>query len=334
MTATVTASDPGTGTPTGTVAFTEGSTIVASGTLSAGTLTVTTSSLGVGRHGMTATYSGDTSFLGSTSNVRHHWVQQGTTTTTVTANANPSVAGKYVTFTATVAINGSAAGTPTGSVTFNDGATALGTASVANGAASWITSSIGAGSHAITATYSGDGNFVTSSGSLAQAVVAGNPGIDIGFTTGLGSVITGHTVTVRGWGLEPNSVVTATLHSTPHVIATFATDGTGAFFGDVMLPSSIESGGHQLILTGTGFDGRLFNNEVSFSVSPAGVLTTLGAASMPPNAATTSDGALGTFMKTTGLLVLAIIGLLFILAIAPTRLWRKWAIAAAPFPRS
>src|SRR6202030_3723976 len=46
------------------------------------------------------------------------------TATSVVSSLNPSTFGQSVTFTATVS---SAAGTPTGTVTFNDGATALGT---------------------------------------------------------------------------------------------------------------------------------------------------------------------------------------------------------------
>jgi fibronectin-binding autotransporter adhesin len=68
FTATVT---PGTaGTPTGTVQFFDGSTLLATVAInSSGVATFTTSTLSVGRHNMTATYSGDGSFSGSTSAV-------------------------------------------------------------------------------------------------------------------------------------------------------------------------------------------------------------------------------------------------------------------------
>jgi hypothetical protein len=61
----------------------------------------------------------------------------------------------------------SGSGTPTGSVSFLDGTTTLGTATLSSGAASYSTSSLAAGSHSITAVYAGDTNF---SGSTSNAV--------------------------------------------------------------------------------------------------------------------------------------------------------------------
>ena len=53
-------------------------------------------------------------------------VSQSSTTTTLTSSANPSVTGASVTFTATVAAVSPGSGTPTGTVTFKDGATIIG----------------------------------------------------------------------------------------------------------------------------------------------------------------------------------------------------------------
>jgi hypothetical protein len=61
-----------------------------------------------------------------------------------------------VTFTATVS---SSAGTPTGTVSFYDGATLLGSGVVNSGVGTFTTSVLAAGSHSITAVYSGDSNF-------------------------------------------------------------------------------------------------------------------------------------------------------------------------------
>ncbi len=52
----------------------------------------------------------------------------GATATVLTVIANPSVFGQSVTLTATVSGNG---GTPTGTVTFKDGASSLGTGALA-----------------------------------------------------------------------------------------------------------------------------------------------------------------------------------------------------------
>ncbi len=83
------------------------------------------------------------------------------TTTTVASSASTSVAGQAVTFTATVVPQGTG-GLPTGTVIFMDGNTALDTESLSGGVASFTTSSLGVGSHPITAIYSGDANYVTS----------------------------------------------------------------------------------------------------------------------------------------------------------------------------
>ena len=95
------------------------------------------------------------------------------TTTTVTSSQNPSIVGQSVTFTASVTSTG---GTPTvGTVQFMDGATPLGGAIALNGSgqASISTSGLTAGSHTITAQYSGatagagGGGFASGSGSLS-----------------------------------------------------------------------------------------------------------------------------------------------------------------------
>ena len=113
----------------------------------------------------------------------------GTTTAqtpsiTLTSSANPSLLGQVVTFTARLAAVAPATGTPTGTVTFLDEATTpaaqLGTATLSSGVAALSTSALSAGSHSITASYSGDINFTSASTAvLAQVVNEGtttNPG--------------------------------------------------------------------------------------------------------------------------------------------------------------
>jgi len=93
-------------------------------------------------------------------------VQSGSTTTLVSSR-NPSSYRDPVTFTATVS---GTSGTPTGTVTFNDGATTLGTVPLAAGTASFTTSTLTTGAHTISAVYSGDVTYGSSSASLQQAV--------------------------------------------------------------------------------------------------------------------------------------------------------------------
>jgi hypothetical protein len=66
VTLTATVSSPA-GVPTGTVSFLDGTTPLGPGTLSGGVATLTTSSLAVGMHSISAVYSGGTNFAASTS---------------------------------------------------------------------------------------------------------------------------------------------------------------------------------------------------------------------------------------------------------------------------
>ncbi len=90
------------------------------------------------------------------------------TTTTLTSSASPSSYNQQVTFTAVVTAT---SGSPTGTVTFKDGATTLGTGSVSGGVASFMISSLAIGTHSITAAYGGDSNFNGSSSTVLSQVV-------------------------------------------------------------------------------------------------------------------------------------------------------------------
>src|SRR5439155_196873 len=94
------------------------------------------------------------------------------TTTGVVSSINPSVSGQPVTFTATVKAKTSGAGTPTGTVTFRDGPTTLGTGTLnASGHATFVTSTLAVGAHPITGSYGGGATFSGSTSStLTQTV--------------------------------------------------------------------------------------------------------------------------------------------------------------------
>jgi uncharacterized repeat protein (TIGR01451 family) len=88
------------------------------------------------------------------------------TTTKLTSSQNPSVHGQTVTFTATVTPV-TTSDPATGSVTFKEGTTVLGTDTLDGaGKATFSTSVLTIGSHPITAVYSGDSNYNASSGIL------------------------------------------------------------------------------------------------------------------------------------------------------------------------
>jgi len=180
VTFTATVTPDGSGTPTGSVTFKDGGATLGSGNLSGGEASYSTSSLSAGTHSITAVYGGDTNFSGSTSSALSQKVNSasstgGTTSTSLSSSPNPATAGQAVTFTATVTPNGS--GTPTGSVSFEDGSTMLGRAELSGGQASYTTSSLSVGPHSITASYGGDANFSSStSETLTETITSGSSG--------------------------------------------------------------------------------------------------------------------------------------------------------------
>lgn len=172
FTATVTSSA---GTPTGTITFFNGANSMGTVVLTGGVATLSTSTLPAGTHTITAVYSGDLNFSGTTSAPYVQGVGQTVTTTVVTSNNNPSVLGQSVTFTAIVS---SLTGVPTGMVTFNDGATAMGTGTLNAGAATFTTNALTSGAHNITASYGGDPDFFGSVSPVLTHVVIPNTIID------------------------------------------------------------------------------------------------------------------------------------------------------------
>ena len=172
FTATVSAAAPGSGTPTGSVTFMDGSTALGSATLSGGKARFKTTSLAVGSQAITAVYGGDGNFITSKSVALTQTVQQDATTTNLKSSANPSVFGQSVTFTATVKAASPGSGTPSGTVTFYDGSTTLGSATLGGtGTASFTTSSLSVGSHSIKVSYGGDADFKASTSAVLKQSV-------------------------------------------------------------------------------------------------------------------------------------------------------------------
>src|SRR5216117_308039 len=106
------------GTPTGNVTTTDG-TASCSGTVSAGTCTLTPTSAGAKT--LAATYASNGNFAGS-SDTKSHEVDKASTTTRIARHdPDPSPAGQPVTVTFSVAVALPGSGAPTGSVTVTDG---------------------------------------------------------------------------------------------------------------------------------------------------------------------------------------------------------------------
>ncbi len=84
---------------------------------------------------------------------------QGGTTLALSASSAAINIGDSETFTATVAATMSGRPAPTGSVSFYDGSTLLGTTTISGGSATISAGSLAIGAHSITASYTGDANF-------------------------------------------------------------------------------------------------------------------------------------------------------------------------------
>ena len=127
--------------------------------------------LAVGSDSLTAVYQGSPALAGSTSNTVTQVVHPGSTTT-VTSTPNPSTVGQSVTITATVGPSGPPQ--PTGTVSFTSNGTAISgctNVTLSNSLTALCTSSsLPTGTDIIVATYSGDGNYGPSQGSVVQIV--------------------------------------------------------------------------------------------------------------------------------------------------------------------
>lgn len=168
FTATV-SSGASTGTPTGTVVFKDGAKALGApvGLNGAGVAVYVTSALGVGKHQITAVYSGDKAHLASTSSTLVQEVDEKTVML-LSSSLNPAPVGAAVTFTMTVSPPDGGCCIPAGTVTLSDGAKVLGNFTLkpvaSSGQASFTTSALAAGVHPLTATFSGEASkFVLSS---------------------------------------------------------------------------------------------------------------------------------------------------------------------------
>lgn len=172
FTASVSVVAPGAGDPSGTIVFRDGATVIGTEPVSSATggqASITVSNLSVAQHAISATYSGDDSFNGSVGSTIQR-VTRALTSTVVASSANPAQTGQGVQFTATVSPVAPGAGDPSGTVRFTINGAPLGGANpIVNGVATSPNfASLTPGKYTVSAIYSGDGNFVASTGVLDQ----------------------------------------------------------------------------------------------------------------------------------------------------------------------
>jgi probable HAF family extracellular repeat protein len=194
------------------------------------------------------------------------------TTTSVSASVNPSVFGQSVSFTATVTPAPPNANAVNDTVTFKDGNTTLGSGTY-NGNGTWIfNTALSVGNHTITASYSGDNNYgsstspvltqtVTQAATATTLAVAPNPanfGQSVMLTATVTAVAPGAGTPT---GTPPATGVTFYDGATALGMAGLNSAATATFS-----TSSLTTGNHNLTASYTG-DANFTGSAIS-SASP------------------------------------------------------------------
>ncbi|HTJ70685.1 MAG TPA: Ig-like domain repeat protein [Actinospica sp.] len=271
FTATVAAVGYDAGTPTGTVTFNVDGTTQPALPLSSGTASLTIPNPAVGTHTVTAAYSGDPVYYGSTSPAFEQTVDQANTVTTLTSSANPSPVNQPGTITATVAALTPGSGTPTGTVTFSIDGTAQAPVTLSDTSASLNLATLPAGPHQITATYSGDDEFTADTSSPLTE--------DIAFSTDTLALVSTVNPSVAGQQVQITAAVApvAPATGTPTGTVTFTVDGTAGS------PVTLASGGATLTLpalsAGSHTITAAYSGDSTFAPATSAALTqTIGPA--------------------------------------------------------
>lgn len=227
------------GTPTGSVIFTDTTTNTQLGTvaLSNGVASVSTNSLSVTSHNITASYGGDNNYATSiTTNPVTQIVNKDSTATNLVASSTTITFGQSIIFTASVSVPAPGVSTPSGTVTFTDGIITLGTGIISNGVVSYTTSSLGVGTHDVTAVYSGDGNNSSSTSSKVTVTVNSNfAGTNLNLTSTPNPSVFGQSVTFTA------TVTPVFGNGTPTGSVIFTDTTTNASLGTVALNKGIAS---------------------------------------------------------------------------------------------
>ena len=308
FTVTINSSAPG---ETGTVQFVDNGLMIGSGTVSGGQATFETESLTLGAHPMTAVYEGDDDFVGSSStNTVIQTINQASSSTKVSSSHDPVLVGQAVAYTATVAVDAPGSGTPTGSVSFSDDGSPIPTCqglALPPGPPLSVTCSqaydtnVG---HSITATYSGDVNFTTSTGTMAETVspvptsttVVSSPSTS---TSGQSVTLTATVAPTSGTAI-PDGTVTFSVNGTALGSSTLSnTDGVTSAS---MLLTTLPVGSDSVIASYGGGAGFLASSSTSAAtVAVSRAPTTLGLlGSADPSAPGQPVTLTATVFPTTG----------------------------------
>jgi hypothetical protein len=274
-----------TAVPTGTVTFNDGPDVIGTATLNAASEATigVANGLPTGIHTLTATYGGDTRYLPGTSGPLAHTVDKAATSVVVTPSSNPALSGQSLTLTATVTITAPGNGIPSGSITFLDGATTLGTSTLNGSQATFSTAALSLGTHSITAKYAGTSQLKEATSlALEQTIIAS--GASLALTSSKNPSVSGDSVTFTATLAGSSGVPTGTVTFSEGAIVL----GTSSISGStaVLSTSTLKAGAHTITATygGNGTYSAGASSSVVQSVSGAPTTTALGSTPNPSDA--------------------------------------------------
>ena len=283
LTAEVATLPPGAGVPTGKVVITDtDGTVVSSADVDgagAAVMQVAGTGLGVGTHMLTATYPGNENTTGSTSQTLTVDVVAGDTTTKLSADPTTSTVGSPVTFTAAVTATDSNVTVTSGTIDFLEGETVLGTTSLSDGTAAWTTSTLAAGTHDVTARYSGDALFNGSTSATVTATVQHSTTTTVEATRAVsvyGQPLTLTATVVRDDTTAPAGTVW--FYDGKNLLGTGQLDSTGTATYQLATPEApAVANGYHITATygGDTLDASSTSTEVLTTVEPADTTVTL-----------------------------------------------------------
>jgi hypothetical protein len=138
--------------------------------------------------------SADTNYVATSNTAALTVAKQGTV---ITIGANPTSITPVQTVTLTATVSGAITGSPTGTVTFLDNGTPLGSPVSVVGGQAQLSTLLLSGAQVISATYSGDANFLTSSATTNATVTVAPLDFSLASTTAVSlSVVPGSPATV------------------------------------------------------------------------------------------------------------------------------------------
>jgi len=208
-------------------------------TLSGSTVTLT----GIGTVVLQAAQSANGNYTAGSQNASFT-VNQASSTVGLATSSTPANYMTSVTFTATLP------STATGTVTFKDGSTTLGTGNISSASATYSTSSLAGGTHSITAVWPGNANY-TGSTSTALSQTISTVALSISFTPTPNPSIYGDAIQMAfafsGVGATPTGTATLFDSGTPLATLTLNASGVASYS-----TSALGAGNHTLKIVYNG----------------------------------------------------------------------------------